>query len=603
MSQSCEGRPVTWNPSNSTTVGVRTMATIHPLFKENQANDMQTASKQSSSFTPSVQPPILALSTNDNMLEIVRRAVPTGSQLVDTRTMDAMMSQCRAVRPGVLLLDTASCPDITGTVIQLMQDLPNLVVVVAGKTEDSAALMKLTAAGHIYRFLLQPLAPSQTKLTLEAAMTQHFELGNANSRREANAEDQGEGRKSYLPAYIGLGAALILIVGGAFYGLSRMGGGDANVAATSAAGTNTGASKEVALADAALAAGKLLEPAGESALDLYRSALSINPKDARAKAGIDNVANKLLEQAEAALTAEQLEKAVTVLEQARDVSPENARLKFLDGQVARERERLKLTQANDVGKKVRSLLASAQEDIDAGRLITPAGNNARDSILEARKADPTDPSVTQAQRSLANRMIDAARRAVEQNQTEQAQALLAAARQLGSAGADLSAVERSIAAEHTAEPARPRVDTKANDAAAAAAAAQKAQAAAQAERDAAAAAAKAQAAAQAERDAAAAQAAAAAALAPVPLKRTKTVAPVFPDAAKNRGISGWVEVTFVVNQSGNVENARVLTAEPKDVFDFAAIQAVEQWRFEPPMRDGKPTSQATKIKLRFDNSK
>jgi protein TonB len=566
---------------------------------------MQTASNPTAHFSPSLQPPILALSTNANMLDIVRRAVPTGSQLVDTSTLDAMMQQCRSVRPGVLLLDTASCPDITGTVIQLMQDLPNLVVVVAGKTEDSTSLMKLTAAGHIYRFLLMPLAHSQTKLTLEAAMTQHFELGNANNRRESNADDDsGEAKKSYLPAYIGLGAALIIIVGGVFYGLSRMGSGDASTAATSAASANTGASKELALADAALAAGKLLEPAGESALDLYRSALSINAKDTRAKTGIDNVANKLLEQAEAALTAEQLEKAVTVLEQARDVSPENARLKFLDGQVARERERLKLTQANDVGKKVRTLLASAQEDIDAGRLITPAGNNARDSILEARKADPTDPSVTQAQRALASRLVDAARRSVEQNQTDQASALLASARQLGSAGADLSALERSIAAERAGpDVARPRPAETKVDSQAAAQRAQAAAAAAQAERDAQAAAA---AAAQRAADAAAAQAAAsaaAAAVAPVPLKRIKTVAPVFPDSAKNRGVSGWVEVAFTVNQNGGIENARVLNAEPKDVFDGAALQAVEQWRFEPPTRDGKPTSQGTKIKLRFDNGK
>jgi protein TonB len=254
-------------------------------------------------------------------------------------------------------------------------------------------------------------------------------------------------------------------------------------------------------------------------------------------------------------------------------------------------------------------LASAQEDIDAGRLITPAGNNARDSILEARKADPTDPSVTQAQRALASRLVDAARRSVEQNQTDQASALLAAARQLGSAGADLSALERSIAAERaTPEVARPRpAETKAVDSQAAAQQrAQAAAAAAQAERDAQASAAAASQ--RAAADAAAAQAAAAASAAaasqaPVPLKRIKTVAPVFPDSAKNRGVSGWVEVAFTVNQNGGIENARVLNAEPKDVFDGAAIQAVEQWRFEPPTRDGKPTSQGTKIKLRFDNGK
>jgi len=58
-----------------------------------------------------------------------------------------------------------------------------------------------------------------------------------------------------------------------------------------------------------------------------------------------------------------------------------------------------------------------------------------------------------------------------------------------------------------------------------------------------------------------------------------------------------------VAPTGKVENVKVTDSEPKSVFDFAAVQAVEQWRFEPPMRDGKPVSQLTKIKLRFDNPK
>ncbi len=575
------------------------MATIHSLFKETQNHDMQAANTQTHQnpqVSAGTQPPILALSNNANMLEIVRRGAPSGSQVVDTHNLDAMMTKCRTLRPGVLLMDTACCSDIPGTVIQLLQDLPDLVVVVAGKSEDSAALMKLTAAGHIYRFMLMPLAHSQTKLTLEAAMTQHAQLGAANNRREANADsDSGSARKSYLPAYIGLGVALIVVVGGVFYGLSRMGASDTQSSSTVGGPTESGAaSKELALADAALAAGKLLEPPGESALDLYRSALAIDAKDARAQAGIDAVANKLLEQAEAALTAEQLETVVTVLEQARDVAPDNARLKFLDGQVARERERLKLTQAQDLGKKVRTLLAAAQEDMDEGRLISPASNNARDSILEARKLDPTDPSIAQAQRTLSNRLIENARRSAEQNQMDQAQALLAAARQLGSAGADLSAIERSL------NEAR----TKASTAAAEAQAAQRAAAVAQAERDAAAAAAAAQKATEAAAQATAiTTAATAAALPPVPLKRIKTVAPAYPTAASNRGVTGWVEVSFTVAPTGAVENVRATNSEPKEVFDWAAVQAVEQWRFEPPMRDGKPTTQPTKVRLRFDNPK
>ncbi|MGC3981517.1 MAG: TonB family protein [Steroidobacteraceae bacterium] len=572
------------------------MANIHPLFKESNAGDTDSQNKESRAGK---QPSVLALTNNENLLEITRRSAPAGSQVIDTHSLDAMMTRCRSVHPGVLLLDATCCPDISGTVIQLLQDLPDLVVVVAGRSEDSAMLMKLTAAGHIYRFLLTPLAHNQTKLTLEAAMTQHHELAAANQRRERNA-DEGGARKSYLPAYIGLGAALIVVVGGVFYGLSRM-GAEQNVVAT---GTqNDGAAaKELTLADAALAAGKLLEPPGESALDLYRSALAIEPKNARAQAGIDAVAGKLLEKAEAALSAEQLEAAVTALEQARDVAPGNSRLKFLDGQLARSRELLKLTQAQDLGKKVRTLLATAQEQMDDGKLVSPAGNNARDSILEARKVDPTDPSIAQMQRNLSNRLIENARRAAEQNQMDQAQALLATARQMGSAGADLSAVERSLTE------ARNKSTSAATEAQLAAA--QKAAAAAQAERDAALAAAAAAQQKAAEATAAAQPAATApaatsanTATAAAPLKRIKIVQPVYPQAAKNRGVSGWVEVGFTVNATGNVQDVRVLNSEPKDVFDWAAVQAVEQWRFEPPMRDGKAIAQTTKVKLSFASPK
>jgi len=570
------------------------MATVHPLFKDNQSMDSAQKDSQRPRSGGYTQAPVLVLSANDSLIDIVQRAAPSGSRVFIAATVDAAMEQVRSTRPGVLVLDNASCKDISGLVTQMMQDVPDLAVVVAGKSEDSAALMKLAAAGQIYRFLLTPLSVSQTKLTMEAAMTQYMELGAQSNRREAaSSGGGGEEKKSYLPAYIGLGAALVVVVGGVFWGISHMGGSSEQPAAQT---VNNGspAAKELALADAALAAGKLLEPPGESAIDLYRSALSIDPKNPRAKAGIDNVANKLLEKAEAALSAEQLETAVTVLEQARDVSPDNSRLKFLDGQVARERERLKLTQAQDTTKKVRNLLNDAQEAIDAGRFVPPANNNARDAIAEARKADPTDPTVAQAQRSLNARVIEAARRAAEQNQFEQAQFLLAAARQMGAAGADLTAVERALNESRSAaaRPAPAPTPAPAPAPVAAAPTPAPAPAPAEAPKPTAVAA-----------NAASSAAAKDAALPPVPLKRIKTITPTFPAEAKKTGASGWVEVTFTVAPTGKVENVKVTDSEPKSVFDFAAVQAVEQWRFEPPMRDGKPVSQLTKIKLRFDNPK
>jgi len=534
-------------------------------------------------------PPILVLSANPNVLDTVKRSVPTNAQVVEASTIDGAMQQLYSVRPGVVLLDTMSCKDIPGTIAQMMQEIPNLAVVVACKTDENSAMMKLVATGQVFRFLITPLSQVQTKMTIDAAITQHHDLGVQSDRREAAsaAGDEGsEQRKNYLPAYIGLGAVLVVVVGGIFYGISHM-GGDNGQPTTTTVSAEGPAAKELALADKALAAGKLLEPPGDSALDLYRSALTIDPKNARAKAGIDNVANKLLEKAEAALSAEQLETAVTVLEQARDVSPDNARLKFLDGQVARERERLKLTQAQDTSKKVRTLLASAQEDIDAGRLISPSGNNAREAIAEARRTDPTDPAIAQAQRLLNTRTIEAARRAAESNQIEQAQNLLSTARQMGAAGSDLTAVERLLPAE-----TKPAVSVGQTQPSAsqqqAALAAQQQQAAAEAARK------------KAEAEAAAAAAAAAAQV--TPPKRIKTVPPAMPKAASDKGINGYVVVQFTIMQNGLVSDVKVAEAEPKGVFDDAAIQAVSQWRYERPVRaDGKPATLEQKIKLKFDN--
>lgn len=572
------------------------MATIHPIFKDKDAMTSQSEAQDSYRTRSGghTHPPLMVLSTNTNLLEIVRRAAPSGSRVVDVADNDSVMTQAVQLRPGILVLDTAQCKDISGTVAQLLQDLPTLAVVVAGKSEESAHLMKLAAAGQIYRFLLTPLSHSQTKLTLEAAMTQHLELGGAAQRRETVSNTDGDDtRKNYLPAYIGLGAALVLVVGGVFWGISRTGNNDATPAAGTAV-VEAPAAKELQLADAALAAGKLLEPPGESALDLYRSALSIDPKSARAKAGIDNVAGKLLEQAEAALTAEQLEAAVTAIEQARDVSPENSRLKFLDGQVARERDRLKMTQAQDVSKKVRTLVADAQSDMEAGRLIFPSNNNAREALAEARKLDPTDPSIAQMQRLLGERLIEVAKVSAEQGQTDQARSLISAARQMGFVGAELNVVERLLnqpkqAAAPAPAPAAPAPAPVAVAPTPTPAPAPVAAAPAPAPTPAAAPAAPAPAAASASSR-----------TAPVALKRIKTVTPIFPDAAKKTNTSGWVQVAFIVTTKGAVDDIVVTDASPKGVFDGAAIDAVSQWRFEPPMRDGKAVSQATTIRLRFD---
>jgi TonB family protein len=650
------------------------MAVIHnPRSMETQAQEpevnIEIEETQKNKQGVYTQAPVLVLSRTPSLVEVIKRAAPTGSRVIAAPDLDKVADQLPTLLPGVLVIDAGCVADISGTVTQLTQHFPELVVVVTGKSEDSAALMRLTAAGQIYRFLLSPLSHGQTKLSLEAAMTQHLELGAAANRRHVADGNDSEKRKNYTVTYLGLGLGLVVLIGGIWWSISKMAGDDSKPAIANSAPQIAGGSsqnpvsKELALADAAFAAGKYLEPPGESALDLYRSALNIDPNNAQAKAGVQQVANKILERAEAALTSEKLEEAVTALEQARDIEPNNSRLQFLDNQISRERERLKLTQVQEVSKKVRGLLAEATQAIEEGRLLTPNGNSARDAVLEARRTDPTDPSVSQALRTLNSRLVDAAKQAADQGQADQAQTYLTAARQLGFAGSELSAIERSLAEARNAsakrasveamvssfkkriaegqlivpagdsardllanirnaDPARADLEelskllsTRLIEAARQAGSAKQFDQAQQLIAAAKQVAPKNSEAAvtQVERElsqlqkpnenAEAASDTANVLLPPIPLKRTKIVTPSFPADAKKKGLSGWVEVSFLVASNGSVQEAKVTKADPQGVFEQAALDAVQQWRFEPPLRDGKPATQRTNIRLRFDNQK
>src|SRR5688572_21135972 len=71
----------------------------------------------------------------------------------------------------------------------------------------------------------------------------------------------------------------------------------------------------------------------------------------------------------------------------------------------------------------------------------------------------------------------------------------------------------------------------------------------------------------------------------IPLVR---INPDYPPRALGRGLEGWVQVQFTITASGAVENAMVVDAEPKDVFDDAALKAIARWRYNPKVENGVP---------------
>lgn len=67
----------------------------------------------------------------------------------------------------------------------------------------------------------------------------------------------------------------------------------------------------------------------------------------------------------------------------------------------------------------------------------------------------------------------------------------------------------------------------------------------------------------------------------IELVLTHRVAPMYPFTAVKENISGQVTLEFTVTQDGRVINAKAVDSTPADIFDKAAVKAIEQWTFEP----------------------
>jgi protein TonB len=80
---------------------------------------------------------------------------------------------------------------------------------------------------------------------------------------------------------------------------------------------------------------------------------------------------------------------------------------------------------------------------------------------------------------------------------------------------------------------------------------------------------------------------------------TRQVNPRYPTAAQRSGIEGWVEVDFTVGADGEVEGAKVAQAQPRHVFDRSALEAVNRWKFEPAMLNGKPVTSRLRRRIVF----
>ena len=76
-------------------------------------------------------------------------------------------------------------------------------------------------------------------------------------------------------------------------------------------------------------------------------------------------------------------------------------------------------------------------------------------------------------------------------------------------------------------------------------------------------------------------------------------APEYPRRAFRDGREGTVEVEFTVTADGTTDDIEVVNARPRGTFDRAAKEAVEEWRFQPQIEDGRPAEVRLRQTLEF----
>ena len=65
------------------------------------------------------------------------------------------------------------------------------------------------------------------------------------------------------------------------------------------------------------------------------------------------------------------------------------------------------------------------------------------------------------------------------------------------------------------------------------------------------------------------------------------IEPQYPRQAAIAGKEGWVRLSFDVNELGEVNKVKVISSNPRRLFDQAAKRAVYKWKYRPKIVDGK----------------
>jgi protein TonB len=82
-----------------------------------------------------------------------------------------------------------------------------------------------------------------------------------------------------------------------------------------------------------------------------------------------------------------------------------------------------------------------------------------------------------------------------------------------------------------------------------------------------------------------------------PARLLSSVAPIYPQLARNQRVSGDVTIDASIDQNGRVSGTKVISGPA--LLHQAAIEAVRQWKYQAATLNGQPVAMHLTVTLQF----
>jgi TonB family protein len=288
----------------------------------------------------------------------------------------------------------------------------------------------------------------------------------------------------------------------------------------------------------ALKDGRLIEPVEDNARFYIESARALAPRSADVQQATQDLITRLESESRNALTARNADQADRWAAASADAGADPAEVASFHAQA----QQLRSAAAADA---LAQLTHSFNQALEQGRVLEPASDSAKFYLAQLQQADAASPAATSARSAYAARALDEARNTLRSQDFSGTRRWLTEARTAGVDPGDIDKLDSALAA---AQDEAQQASSIVNEST---------------------------------------------------LVRARYVAPQFPQAARERGIDGWVDLQFLVDTDGAVSDVAIVGAQPAGIFEQAALDAVRHWRYQPVVHNGHLVSQRARLRLRF----